>query len=150
MAPHRYRVLMVEDDPDHRQILTHALSHSDRYELVGWTDTASGAVDAAERLRPDIVLLDLLLRASTGYESIPQLLVIAPDCMIVAISSLDHHSSRRLALAAGAFAFLHKFQTLYRPDELAQSLDILTQRFRHMLAGDDMYAPLTVEDRACG
>lgn len=67
-------VLLVEDDGDHRQLLQASLHRSERYRVVGHTDSAAGAVEQARALSPHVILLDLQLRASTGQQSIPHLL----------------------------------------------------------------------------
>jgi DNA-binding NarL/FixJ family response regulator len=55
------RLLVVDDDPDYRLLVSLALAGCPDLELVGEAATAEAAIEAAARLRPDLVLLDLLL-----------------------------------------------------------------------------------------
>jgi DNA-binding NarL/FixJ family response regulator len=55
------RLLVVDDDPDYRLLVSLAVDGHDDLDLVGGVATADDAVEAAGRLHPDLVLLDLLL-----------------------------------------------------------------------------------------
>jgi len=55
------RLLVVDDDPDYRLLVSLAVDGRPEIELVGQVATAEDAVEAAGRLHPDLVLFDLLL-----------------------------------------------------------------------------------------
>ena len=135
-------VLLVEDDGDHRQLLQDSLHRSGRYRVVGHTDSAAGAVEQAHALSPNVILMDLQLRASTGQQSIPHLLEIVPRAMIVAVSGQREGRARESALAAGAFAFLPKHPDLYRGSVLPDLLARLDTQFERVLSGEEAYAPV--------
>lgn len=67
----RTRILVVDDEPDMVELLTYVLRHT------GWTVfTATNGVDAlkrAQRLRPDLILLDLMLPGLDGFAVCEQL-----------------------------------------------------------------------------
>lgn len=137
-------VLLVEDNPDHRALLGACLQRADGYRVVGHAETGEDAEALAEKFQPDIVLLDLQLRDSWGADSIPQLMVIAPRTMIVAISVRRDPTSRETALSAGAFAFLEKSPDLFEAGAMARSLDALSDRFADVLAGEEAVVPIPV------
>lgn len=137
---------MVEDDPDHVWLLTSCLSRDDSYEIVGHADTADDAVRVAEQCQPDIVLLDLQLRQSSGTTSIPGILAVAPRAMVVAISAVRDRDAREAALSAGAFAFVAKGPQLYDGIALPRVLATLNSRFRQVLEGGTYVAPIVVLD----
>lgn len=136
------RVLLVEDDPDHQALMRVSLDRTDRYVVVGVASTAQAAVTEAKRLRPDVVLLDLHLRDSSGFDSLADLLVCVPTALIVAISGDADRAAQRRAVAAGAFACIPKTAELYATHELATIIDNLTERFTAMLAGIETYTPV--------
>jgi DNA-binding NarL/FixJ family response regulator len=62
----------------------------------------------ARRLQPDVILLDLLMPRTSGYEAIPELVEVAPQAKILVVSSQAAASSVRRALSAGAAGYLPK------------------------------------------
>jgi len=62
----------------------------------------------ARRLRPDVILLDLLMPRTSGYEAIPELRKVAPEAKILVVSSQASPSSVRRALSTGAAGYLPK------------------------------------------
>lgn len=140
---HRARqVLVVEDDLDHQTLMRLALDRTDRYAVVAVAATARCAVTEASRMHPDVVLLDLHLRDTSAFDSLPEILVRVPTALVVAISADTAPSARRRALGAGAFAFLAKSPDLYVGERLAVALDRLTVQFDAMLAGVDVCVPV--------
>ena len=141
--PRSRSVLVVEDDPDHAWLLTSRLE-AGGYEVVGQAETADEAVKVAEATQPDVVLLDLRLRASSGLESIPGMLVVAPRTMIVAVSAVRDREARNVALTAGAFAFVEKSAQLFADDALPRLLTTLGGRFDEVLSGEEAATPIVV------
>jgi DNA-binding NarL/FixJ family response regulator len=76
--------------------------------VVGEADTAERAVLMADRLQPDLVLLDLLLPRKSGDEVLPELAAVAPQAKVLVVSSQAAPSSVRRALTAGAAGYLPK------------------------------------------
>ncbi|HLK56731.1 MAG TPA: response regulator [Chthonomonadaceae bacterium] len=63
------RILVVEDEALLAEELQQRLTHMG-YQVVGIADTAQGAIEAAERMRPDLVLMDIQLKGETdGIEA---------------------------------------------------------------------------------
>jgi DNA-binding NarL/FixJ family response regulator len=75
---------------------------------VGEAATAELAVAKARALGPDLVLLDLLLPGTSGYEAIPELAKVPPRSKVLVVSSQAAPSSVRQALAAGAAGHVPK------------------------------------------
>ena len=64
------RVLLVDDHPVVRQGLRALLSTQDGIDVVGEAGDGEGAVAAAERLSPDVVLMDVVMPAMDGVEAL--------------------------------------------------------------------------------
>lgn len=139
-------VLLVEDDPDHALLLTSCLRRGAGYKVVGHAETGPDATTLAEAHQPDIVLLDLVLRESSGTTTIPGLMVAAPTAMIVAVSATRERAARDAALSAGAFAFVEKVGPLFEGTTMTELLDHLAGRFAAVLAGEEAVAPIIVRD----
>lgn len=137
------RILVVEDDDDHRALVEGAMADSTRHHVVGWAEAADEAIRESRRLRPDVVLLDLRLRTSSGTHSIPSLLEVTPRSMVVAISSAPGGEWREAALSAGAFAFIPKGPVLFSR-QLPSVIDELLTHFDAALAGEERVAPVVV------
>lgn len=113
-------LLIAEDEPDNRDVLRTIAE-----VLVGLkvVEAANGlqALEVAERCRPDLILLDMMMPGMDGFEVARRLKanVRLAAIPVVAVSALAQPEDRRLALAAGADAYVTK---PFEAEELAQLL----------------------------
>jgi DNA-binding NarL/FixJ family response regulator len=101
-------VLLVDDHDLFRAGLRSRLEKEPDIEPVGEAGTVEQAVVKARTLQPDLVLLDLMMPRTSGYEAIPALKQVSPDSKVLVISSQASPSSVRQALKAGASGYLPK------------------------------------------
>jgi DNA-binding NarL/FixJ family response regulator len=104
----RDRVLVVDDAANLRELLTILLDVEDDFEVVGTAADGEQAIVAAERLQPDIVLLDLAMPVMDGLQALPQLREHVPAARIVIFSGFEHAALAAQALDAGADAYIEK------------------------------------------
>jgi DNA-binding NarL/FixJ family response regulator len=102
------RILLVDDHDLLRSALRSRLERELDIDVVGEASTADDAVAKSRRLKPDIVLLDLLMPRKSGADAIPDLLRVSPETRVIVVSSQAVASSVRRALAAGASGYLPK------------------------------------------
>ena len=102
------RPLIVDDHELLRAGMRSRLEQEPGISVVGEADTAERAVLMADRLQPDLVLLDLLLPRMSGDEVLPELAAVAPQAKVLVVSSQAAPSSVRRALSAGAAGYLPK------------------------------------------
>jgi DNA-binding NarL/FixJ family response regulator len=102
------RVLIVDDHELLRAGLRSRLEREPGIAVVGEADSAERAVVMTRSLQPDLILLDLLLPRTSGYDAIPELAKVAPLAKILVVSSQAAPSSVRRALSAGAVGYLPK------------------------------------------
>jgi len=108
VRPRRERVLVVDDAANLRELLTVLLDVEDDFEVVGTAADGIQALEKAESLKPDIVLLDLAMPVMDGLQALPGLRERLPDSRIVIFSGFEHEALAREALAAGADAYIEK------------------------------------------
>jgi DNA-binding NarL/FixJ family response regulator len=105
-VPTRPRVLLVDDHPGIVQALSRALSRV--CDVVGVIVDGREVVDAAARLQPVVLVVDLNLPNVNGLQICRQMTRTDPRAKIVVISAMADDAIRDEALAAGASGFLHK------------------------------------------
>ena len=128
-ATTRKRILVVEDE-DNIAIALDYLMTREGYEQKR-TDTGAGAVEMIREMRPDLVLLDVMLPEVSGYE-ICQNVRMDPGLNAVKILMMTARGSameRRKGLAMGADGFISK------PFELKA----LRAEVRRILAGEPVW-----------
>jgi DNA-binding NarL/FixJ family response regulator len=102
------RVLIVDDHGLIRSGLRSRLAAEGDIETVGEAESAEQAIIKGRALQPDLVLLDLLMARTSGYEAIPRLAEVLPHAKILVCSALTGASSVRRALSAGAVGYVAK------------------------------------------
>jgi DNA-binding NarL/FixJ family response regulator len=102
------RILLVDDHELFRSSLRLRLEHEGGIVPVGEAATAEQAVIRARALRPDVVLLDLILPRRNGADIIPDLLRVSPAPKVLVVSSHTRPTSVRHAITAGARGFVPK------------------------------------------
>jgi DNA-binding NarL/FixJ family response regulator len=113
------RVLVADDHELVRRGLRLVLEAEDDIEVVGEAPDGLGAVAEAERLRPDILLLDLRMPELDGVGACHRVHVSCPDTRVVILTSFDDERDVVDALEAGAASYILKD---IAPDALVQSI----------------------------
>jgi putative nucleotidyltransferase with HDIG domain len=101
----RARVLIVDDEPDIREMLCDLLGYD--YDCA----SAPSAEDALTQLRErkfQLVVSDITMGGMSGLQMIPHVLEIAPDTVVVMISGMQTIESAIEALRLGAFDYIMK------------------------------------------
>jgi DNA-binding NarL/FixJ family response regulator len=107
MMADRPRVLLVDDEATFRAQLRRILSDYG-VAVVGEAGTGQQAVELANRLRPDVVLMDLRMPGMDGITATRLLLAALPSTRVIVLSAYDDPTLRSEADRAGAFAYLPK------------------------------------------
>jgi NarL family two-component system response regulator LiaR len=102
------RVLLVDDHPVVRQGLRALLSIQDGIEVVGEAGDGEAAVAAADRLSPDVVLMDVVMPTMDGVEALRRIGERRPQTRVVMLTSYADERQAMEAVDAGATGFLLK------------------------------------------
>lgn len=115
----KIRVLVVDDRPAITRALKARLGLEADVEVVGEAEDGRAAVELVLALRPDVVVMDLLMPAMDGIEATVALGVAAPQTAVVMLTLYDDAGTERRAFAAGAAGFVGK----HRPEgELVEGI----------------------------
>jgi DNA-binding NarL/FixJ family response regulator len=120
-------VLVVDDSPVFRRGMGRAVRITTGLELVGEADGGQAALEAIERLQPDVVLLDLRMPDIDGLEVLDRLRDVdpRPTCRVLVVSASLDEEIERAACAAGAAGCVSK--GLARADICAAALRVARQ-----------------------
>jgi len=102
------RVLLVDDHPVVRQGLRALLSTQDGIDVVGEAADGEAAVAAAERLSPDVVLMDVVMPGIDGVEALRRICERRSQTRVVMLTSYADERQAMEAVDAGASGFLLK------------------------------------------
>jgi NarL family two-component system response regulator LiaR len=106
--PSSIRVFLADDHPVVRQGLSTFLESRPGIEVVGEAGNGEAAVAAIERLRPDVVLMDLVMPGEGGVAAIRRLRASVPDTRVVVLTSFASDDQVIPAVQAGAAGYLLK------------------------------------------
>jgi DNA-binding NarL/FixJ family response regulator len=156
----RIRVLLVDDHSVVRTGLKSFFDLLDDIEVVGEASDGSEGVAMARRLKPDVVLMDLLMPNMDGVTAIGRIKAELPETEIVTMTSFIEEEKVTAALEAGASGYVLKDA---EADEVADAvraayagevhLDpqvarLLAQRMRQKKSSDDgLVEPLTEREK---
>ena len=102
------RVLVVDDHRIVREGLQVLLAEIDDTEVVGEAANGIQAVDQAEQLRPDVILMDLEMPQMDGVEATRRITAAQPDRRILVLTSFITDDKVFAAIEAGALGYLLK------------------------------------------
>ena len=97
------RILVVEDQPDNRQIIRDMLARTD-YEITE-AENGEEALAAIAKQRPDLILMDIQLPIMDGYTAVSRALRSIP---IIAVTSYALNGEEKKARAAGCDDYVPK------------------------------------------
>jgi DNA-binding NarL/FixJ family response regulator len=101
------RVLVVDDAASTRRFLRGVLDYCPQFDVVGEADNGRTAIELAEAVQPDVILLDVSMPVVDGPSALRGLLRAAPNTRVIILSGTDERGARPL-LDAGATAFVAK------------------------------------------
>jgi DNA-binding NarL/FixJ family response regulator len=128
------RVLIADDDPLVRVGLSLVLGADPDLQLVGEAGDGAAAVEAARRLHPDVVLMDIRMPRMDGLAATEELRRDGPKPAIVVLTTFDTDEHLLGALRRGANGFLLKD---IEPTEILAAV-------RRAAAGESILAPSVV------
>jgi DNA-binding NarL/FixJ family response regulator len=113
------RVFLVDDHPLFREGLVGLIKRERGLTICGEADNAPEALSEVERLKPDLVLVDISLPGKSGLELIKDILAVCPDTPVLVISMHDEALYAERVLRAGGRGYIMKQEG---PDKILQAI----------------------------
>jgi DNA-binding NarL/FixJ family response regulator len=112
------QILIVDDHPLTREALSGLLVQNG-FDVVGSASDGEGALEAAARLQPELVLLDLSMPGLSGLEALPRIREAAPGCEVVVLTASGTEENLLGAIRGGAAGYLLKSEA---PERIVEFL----------------------------
>jgi DNA-binding NarL/FixJ family response regulator len=113
------RIILVDDHAIVRSGYRRLLSAEPDFEVAGEAATAQEANALVQRARPDVAVVDLSLKDSSGLEAIAGMLARLPSLRVLVLSMHDSAGHLAQALKAGAHGYLTKCS---EPEEVIEAI----------------------------
>jgi DNA-binding NarL/FixJ family response regulator len=130
-------ILLADDHEIFRKGLQMLLNNQPDFRVIGEADNGLEAVALAERLRPDVVIVDMMMPGLSGLDVTFQIKQRLPNCRIIILSMHDDESYVVTALKNGATGYVLKDSSA---SDLAQAV--------HAVAADRRFLSQPLSDRA--
>ena len=118
MAKKKISIVIVDDNDMMRTILRGML-RGDEYEVIGEARNGNIAIEMADRLKPDIVCMDVMMPEKNGIEALCEIKTARPGTEVVMITSNADPETVQESIQNGASGFIIK------PFNAARVLDTL-------------------------
>jgi len=126
------RVLVVEDHEPFRRFLRSTLGKRPGLQLVGEASDGLEAVQKAEKLQPDLIVLDIGLPTFNGIEAARRIRKIAPQTKILFVSQESSAEVVQEALSLGALGYVLK---THAGSELLAAVEAVLEGRRFVSSG---------------
>ena len=104
------RILLADDNRVVRSFLRRLFELQPDFEISGEAENGRDALEKAEKLKPDLIILDLVMPVMTGLEAAPLLKQRLPDTPIIMFTQEQGSEVERLAKVVGIDAVVSKGQ----------------------------------------
>jgi len=121
------KVFIVDDHPVVRLGLKTMFDSEDRISVIGMAGSAREAITEVQRLRPDVVLMDLRMPEMEGTEAITELRRVQPDVRILVLTNYESDDYISRAIQAGALGYLLKNTP---QEEIVQAVELVHKNQR--------------------
>lgn len=107
----KIRILVVDDESVVREGVVAILSYQKDFEVVGEAENGIQALELADKKKPDVILLDMVMPKQDGLATIPKLKELLPDARILVLTSFAESDRVYQTIKAGALGYLLKDST---------------------------------------
>ncbi len=122
----RIRVVLVDDHEMMRDGLREALQRAGDYEVVGEAGDGVEAVRVAQSLRPDVIVMDVMMPIKNGIDACREIMEVLPETRVLMVTAATERDAVIEAVAAGATGYLEKYS----------GMEKLLRTVRHVAEGE--------------
>jgi DNA-binding NarL/FixJ family response regulator len=116
------KVFITDDSILVRERLVGLISELEAIELVGQAENAPEAIEAIQRLRPDVVILDIRLPGGNGIEVLKIIKQNVPSPIVIMLTAFPYRQFYEKCQEAGAEYFFDKSSEFHRIVEVLKQL----------------------------
>lgn len=102
-------VMIVDDHAIVREGIAHLLEQSDEFEIVGQAADGEEALAKVQALKPDVVIMDILMPVKNGIEACREIAATIPETRVLMLTASNDHSAIVESVNAGATGYLQKY-----------------------------------------
>ena len=102
------KLLIVDDHPMMREALKASFLGEDDFEVIGEASDPIEAFDLLKRVKPDVILMDLLMPRMNGVEAVQRVIQSEPQAKIIVVTSMENEENVLAAIQAGALGYFPK------------------------------------------
>jgi two-component system chemotaxis response regulator CheB len=119
--------LVVEDSAVVREFLLHILASDPEIEVVGTAETGEEALEAVERMRPDVITMDIHMPKMNGFDTTRRIMETHPTPIVIVSGTLDVRETTSVfrAMEAGALAVLPRPSAVDHPEHQQSAADFV-------------------------
>jgi DNA-binding NarL/FixJ family response regulator len=140
----KLQVVLVDDHPIVRQGLAQMISREPDMEVCGEAETAADALKAIAACKPDVAIVDLSLKGTSGLELLKDLKVRFPKLPVLVLSMYDESMYAERALRAGAKGYMMKEEATEKVLAAIRGIlagqiylsEAMASRLLHMVVGE--------------
>ena len=122
------KVMLVDDHEIMRDGVREVLERFGAFEVVGEAGDGDSAIRCALKLKPDVIIMDVMMPIKDGIEACREITGMMPATRVLILTASSEEDAVMEAIAAGATGFLHKY---YGKEQLLRSIsDILQEDYR--------------------
>lgn len=125
MTQRKVRLLLVEDTPVVRAFMLHVLQRQPGLDVLESASDGAQAVEAVQRLHPDVVVMDVHMPVMDGFEATRRIMQDNPVPIVIVSGAVeDIVAARFKALEAGALAFLPRPRGIGHPCHIREVAEL--------------------------
>lgn len=122
------RVMIVDDHSIMRDGLREMLERSEDFQVAGQARDGCEAVDVARRVKPDVIIMDVIMPVKNGVDACREIMEAVPGTRVLMLTASTNDHTVIDAIAAGATGYLQKFTG--KDELLATIRDVVDGEFR--------------------
>lgn len=108
MADNKNISILIVDDNDMTRETLRVILRSDDYNVVGEATDGDVALDLATKLKPDIILLDVVMPKVSGLEALRSIRMVLPDVFILMVTANKDQETVTEAVKSGISGYIIK------------------------------------------
>ena len=124
----RIRVMLVDDHSIMRDGLRQVLEQTGEFEVVGNAGDGEEAVRTIQTIKPDVIIMDVIMPRMDGIEACREVMDMLPDTRVLMLTASNEEESLVQSIAAGATGYLQKYSGMEQL--LATVRDVAGGEFR--------------------